>query len=415
MIRNDHIAMFTTSLGVNLPTTSALPIIITTAETPGSSSTPCSEITSSGVSTGLNKSDDSSQTTSNLVAPSSRIGLSIIPTSMSTSKSPSSSTDIKSTTFISSTSSSISSSLKPSGTSISSLSQSSNSISVAISPTSTPKQTCNSGSNKFMARDDMMNQIDTFCQEAAKQGTQDKDSGSILRTYNQGGRYEVDLAIDWPSGIDITHDMKNYCSNNMTTIMDTCDSDAARNPSNWNTGGTLQIDPVTYRITPQSNQNYTAGKCWFHLEEFKSFSGPSNEQVIFKVHIRNITDGIGNDIPVMGNGEDGSKDITKVAGDGNPYVFNTTLPFPIVITPELNGNPSDYIQFVYGSQSWTTSVNSGMPNCIVGGWTNPGTSLGAISFIIAHGSEKLDGKCKIGTLDRFKNENYCNVCYDDNL
>lgn len=71
-----------------------------------------------------------------------------------------------------------------------------------------------------MARDDMMNQIDTFCQEAAKQDTQDQDSGSILRTYNQGDRYEVDLAIDWPSGIDITHDMKNYCSKNMTTIMD---------------------------------------------------------------------------------------------------------------------------------------------------------------------------------------------------
>ncbi|KAF7954887.1 uncharacterized protein EAE97_000146 [Botrytis byssoidea] len=179
--------------------------------------------------------------------------------------------------------------------------------------------------------------------------------------------------------MNITHDMKNYCSNNMTTIMDTCDSDAARNPSNWKAGGTLQMDPVTYRITPQSNQNYTAGKCWFHLEEFKSFSGPSNEQVIFKVHIRNITDGIGNNISVMGNGEDGLKDITKVAGDGNPYVFNTTLPFPLLITPELNGNPSDYIRFVYGSQSWTTSVNSGMPNCSVGGWTNPGTSLDAIS------------------------------------
>ncbi|KAF7904645.1 hypothetical protein EAF00_001979 [Botryotinia globosa] len=327
-----------TSMGVNLPTTSALPIIVTTAETSGSSSTLCSETTSSVFST-----------------------------------------DIKSTAFVSSTSSSISSSPKPSEISFSSVSQSSKSISVAASPISTPKQTCNSGSNKFMARDDMMNQINSFCEESAKQGTQDKDSGPILRNYNQGSRYEVDLAIEWPPGLDITLDMKNSCSNNMKTIMDTCDSNAARNPSNWKTGGTLQIDPVTYRISPQSNQNYTAGKCWFHLEEFKSFSGPTNEQLIFKVHIRNIKDGIGNDIPVMGNEEDGSKDITKVAGNGNPYIFNTTLPFPLVITPELNGNPSDYIQFVYGSQSWTTSVNSGMPNCSVGGWTNPGTSLGAIS------------------------------------
>ncbi|TGO76306.1 hypothetical protein BELL_0163g00140 [Botrytis elliptica] len=366
-------------MGINLQTTSALPIIITTAGTSGSSSTPCSETNSSVVSTRLSKSDDSSQTTDNLVAPSGKTGLSIIPTSISTSESASPSTYIKSTTFVSSTSSSTLSSPKPSETCISSVLQSSNSISVAIFPTSTPKQTCNSGSNKFMARDDMMNQVNKFCQEAAKQGTQDKDSGSILRTYNQGGHYEVDLEIDWPPGIDIMHDLKNYCSNNMTSLMDTCDSDAARNPLNWKTGGTLQVDIVTYRITPQVNQNYTAGKCWFHLEGFKSFPGPSNEHVIFEVHIRNITDGIGNDIPVMGSGEDGSKNITKVAGDGNPYVFNTTLPFPIVITPELNGNPSDYIQFVYGTQSWTTSVNSGMPNCSVGGWANPETSLGAIS------------------------------------
>ncbi|TGO67258.1 hypothetical protein BOTNAR_0045g00020 [Botryotinia narcissicola] len=326
-------------MGVDLPTTSTLPIIITTAEISGSPPTTCSETTSSLFSTGLIKSGDFSQTTVSLLALSSRVGLSTIPTSISTSESPSSSTDIKSTTFVSSTSSSISSSPKPSETSIYSFSQLNSTISVAISPTSTPKQTCNSGSNKFMARDDMMNQINTFCQEAAKQGTKDKDSGSILP-------YE---------------------------------SDAARNPSNWKTGGILQIDPVTYRIIPQINHNYTAGKCWFHLEEFTSFSGPSNEQVIFKVHIRNITDGIGNNVSVIGNGEDGSKDVTKVAGDGNPYIFNTTLPFPLVITPELNGNPSDYIQFVYGSQSWTTSVNSGMPNCSVDVWTYPGTSLDAIS------------------------------------
>ncbi|KAF7958010.1 hypothetical protein EAE96_003577 [Botrytis aclada] len=229
-----------------------------------------------------------------------------------------------------------------------------------------------------MGGDDMMNQIGLFCKEAAIQGTQDKDSGSILRTYHQGERDEVDLAIDWPPGIEIKNNMETYCFNNMTTIMDTCDLDAAMNPLNWKTGGTLQVGPVTYRITPQSNQNYTARICWFHLVEFKSFPGPSNEHVLFEVHIRNITDGIGNDVPVMGGEEDGPKNITKVAaGDGNPYIFNTTLSFPLVITPELDGNPSDYIQFVYGSQSWTTNVRSGMPYCSVGGWDIPGTDLDA--------------------------------------
>ncbi|KAF5879174.1 uncharacterized protein Bfra_006379 [Botrytis fragariae] len=161
--------------------------------------------------------------------------------------------------------------------------------------------------------------------------------------------------------------------------MNSCDSNAVENPSNWKTGGTLQVDPVTYRIAPQSNQNHTARRCWSHLEEFQSFFGPSKEDVVFEVHIRNITDDIGNDIPVMRSGEDGSKNIKKVAGDGNPYIFNTTLPLPLVITPEFNGNPPNYIQFVYGSQSWTTNVHSGMPYCSVGDWDSPGTPSDAIS------------------------------------
>ncbi|KAF7907125.1 uncharacterized protein EAF01_004712 [Botrytis porri] len=222
----------------------------------------------------------------------------------------------------------------------------------------------------------MMNQINSFCQEAAKKGTQDKDSGSIIRTYNQGGRYEVDFAIDWPPGIDIKNNMENYCSNNMTTIMDSCDLNTVENPSNWKTGGILQVDPVTYRITPQSNQINTTGKCWFHLEEFQSFSEQSSEHVIFEVQIRNMTDGGGNDIPAE---VDSAKNVTKVAGDGDPYIFNTMLPFPLIITPEFDGSPPNYIQFVYGNQSWTTNVNSGMPYCSVGGWDNPVNPSGAIS------------------------------------
>ena len=71
-----------------------------------------------------------------------------------------------------------------------------------------------------MSQDDMMNQIGSFCKEAADQGTQDKDSGPIFRTYHQGGRNEVDLAIDWPPGMDIKHDIGIHCSNNMSKIMD---------------------------------------------------------------------------------------------------------------------------------------------------------------------------------------------------
>lgn len=165
----------------------------------------------------------------------------------------------------------------------------------------------------------------------------------------------------------------------MLTHSIVCDSGAVKTASDWKTGGKIQVNSVTYRITPQIEQNYTAGKCWFHLEEFQTFSGPKNDQVIFEVQIKNVTDGSGKNIPIIGTEDNDTQSIKQVAGDGNPYVFNTTLPFPLVITPEFDGNPSNYIQFVYGSQSWTTSVDSGMPYCTVGGWDIPGTSLGAVS------------------------------------
>ena len=76
------------------------------------------------------------------------------------------------------------------------------------------------GNNKFLGRDDLNNQIGTFCDVAAQQGVQDKDSGSIVRKYNQGQRYEVALAMDWPSGEDITINMKQNCIDALTLIMD---------------------------------------------------------------------------------------------------------------------------------------------------------------------------------------------------
>ena len=76
------------------------------------------------------------------------------------------------------------------------------------------------GNNKFLARDDLNNQIGTFCGIAAQQGVQDHDSGSIVRTYNQGQRYEVTLSMDWPSGEDVTQNMKQNCIDGMTRIMD---------------------------------------------------------------------------------------------------------------------------------------------------------------------------------------------------
>ena len=76
------------------------------------------------------------------------------------------------------------------------------------------------GNNKFLARDDLNNQIGTFCSDAAQQGVQDTNSGSTVRTYNQGQRYQVTLSMDWPPGQDITQNMKQNCIDGMTRIMD---------------------------------------------------------------------------------------------------------------------------------------------------------------------------------------------------
>lgn len=74
--------------------------------------------------------------------------------------------------------------------------------------------------NKFMGRDDMNDKIGKFCADAATQKVQDKNSGSTVRKYNEGTRYEVSLSMDWPSGTDITKDMEANCKTDMASIMD---------------------------------------------------------------------------------------------------------------------------------------------------------------------------------------------------
>lgn len=93
----------------------------------------------------------------------------------------------------------------------------------ASTPGSTPPQGRNctgTGVNKFLGRDDMNDKIGTFCADAAKQGVQDKDTGSTVRKYNLGSRYEVILSMDWPSGLDIKNNMEANCKHYMTSIMD---------------------------------------------------------------------------------------------------------------------------------------------------------------------------------------------------
>ena len=94
------------------------------------------------------------------------------------------------------------------------------SLTPSPSPPASPQQTCNGIDNvKWVSRDTLANNIGIYCADAAKQGVQDKDSGSLVRSYNQGTPNELTLSMEWPSGLAFTL-VESDCNNYMTAIMD---------------------------------------------------------------------------------------------------------------------------------------------------------------------------------------------------
>ena len=135
-----------------------------------------------------------------------------------------------------------------------------------------------------------------------------------------------------------------------------------KNTLNWKHGGFNQVNYVKYNINPTQNQNYIPGVCTFHLQEDESWTGndqlDSHRTWYFSIEKATMKDGIGGPIGSVG------LDQPVPAGAGNPLIWNTTLPNPLVITPESQNG--DYIQFAFAAQSWTTQVQTGIPNCNVG-------------------------------------------------
>ena len=90
-------------------------------------------------------------------------------------------------------------------------------------PTPTPTgpkitQKCNGlGSNKYIAQPNLASIIKAFCSDAAKQGVQDKDSGSIVRSYNADTPEAVSLSMDWPSGLPFKLE-EGVCLKYMNTV-----------------------------------------------------------------------------------------------------------------------------------------------------------------------------------------------------
>ncbi|KAI4181335.1 MAG: hypothetical protein LQ346_006808 [Caloplaca aetnensis] len=219
-----------------------------------------------------------------------------------------------------------------------------------------------------MGRDALAQAIDTFCEEAEKQGVQDKDSGSLARNYNDGGPDQVTLSMDWPSGSSFKPS-KSDCTQQMTATEDSCDgNDPDHNPLNWKHGGWNQVGEVRYNVFP-TQERYKAGTCSMHIHQKESFvgiDGPGTERV-FTYHLDvDAKDGDGTSFAGTEPGQ------AVLAGAGNPYVLNVYCQ-PMEMTPE--SQDGDYIQFTIGDQSWRSTTNTGTPRFEVGGWDSDVTPL----------------------------------------
>lgn len=226
-------------------------------------------------------------------------------------------------------------------------------------PSATPKLTCTGVDNaKWMGREALKIVIPTFCEDAEKQGVQDKDSGSLVRSYDDGGVDAVTLSIDWPSGADF-RPQKAECIGFMTTVMDSCDgNDPENNPLNWKHGGSNQVADVRYNVVPTA-QRYKAGTCSMHVHEKEFFSGVDGPGTS-----RSHTFYLSVDAKDSADKTVATVDNDVEAGDANPYHLKGYY-YDLVMTPEAQG---DYIQFALGDQYWRTTTEKGTPRCQTGGW-----------------------------------------------
>lgn len=170
----------------------------------------------------------------------------------------------------------------------------------------------------------------------------------------------------------------------MFTFFLGCDTDSGKNPLNWKYGGTARANSVTYKISPKKDQGFYPGICSFHLQENEKWSGADSPGFSrswgFFIQDFTLQDGLPREIARLGLKDDNQDPfpagIVNDKNDPGPLIIdakldggsvatlkNYPLPDPIVITPEAQG---DYIQFVYGSQSWRSSQSAGNQRCNVG-------------------------------------------------
>lgn len=118
------------------------------------------------------------------------------------------------------------------------------------------------------------------------------------------------------------------------------------------------------------DQGYTPGVCSFHLQEDEEWSGVDGPGTMrtwhYQIEQTKMKDGAGAVIGTLGFADNGKDGAPVGAGDNDALTFNSKLPIGLVITPEAQGDPRDYIQFAIGAQSWRTTTDKGTPRCEIG-------------------------------------------------
>jgi hypothetical protein len=120
--------------------------------------------------------------------------------------------------------------------------------------------------------------------------------------------------------------------------------------------------PATTMVTAPKPA-YATGRCCFHMDEWEDCNPMSddlyanitlvdnNKKIIYQTPQQNLANGgLGDPI-----------------NDGNHTTIQGPLPYPIHVTGE---HEHDYIQFTYGTLSWTSRGTSGPATCSNAGW-NP--------------------------------------------
>ncbi|KAF2233988.1 hypothetical protein EV356DRAFT_502931 [Viridothelium virens] len=113
---------------------------------------------------------------------------------------------------------------------------------------------------------------------------------------------------------------------------------------------------------PPPPPSYATGTCCFHLDEWEDCNPESDDLYA------NVTLLDNNKATIYQTSTDAAHaDWGEPINAGNGSTIQGPLPYPIQITGE---HDNDYVQFTYGSVSWTSRTTSGPANCANGGW-NP--------------------------------------------